>query len=117
MVRKIAATVLIIFSGFYGLIFFFADLARGESWITRLLIAFIYYLVFSTIINWLILPKWKYSFLLMWGVTLVAILNLGTAMSEGPGWVWDAFKMVYVPLLGTITGVLIVRFIKPKKVS
>ena len=43
MIRIVIAVVLIVLLGFYGIIFFSADLGPGESWFSRPAVAFSFF--------------------------------------------------------------------------
>ena len=67
MIRNIIAVLLVTFLGFYGIIFFFADLGPGESSFSRLTVAFTFYAIVSATIAWLAYPRWQIVLLVLWG--------------------------------------------------
>jgi hypothetical protein len=117
MIRIVIAVLLIGFLGFYGIIFFFADLGPGESWFTRLALAFTFYTLMSGIIAWLVYPKWQMALLVLWGCLSVAILNLQTVLSEGTESRLNELALIGVPLAGTLLGVSLIVILKSRKAA
>jgi hypothetical protein len=114
MIRIVIAVLLIIVLGFYGIIFFFADLGPGESWFSRLAVAFTFYLVVTAIIAWLVYPRWQMGLLVLWGCLSVAILNLQTVVSEGTESKLNELALIVVPMAGSALGVSITSILKSR---
>jgi hypothetical protein len=113
----VIAVLLIALLGFYGIIFFFADLGPGESWFVRLAIALTFYVIASAIIAWLVYPNWQITLLVLWGCLLVAILNLPTVLSEGTESRLNELALVGVPLAGTLIGIRLTAVLKSQSAA
>jgi hypothetical protein len=112
MIRIVIAVLLIALLGFYGIIFFFADLGPGESWFSRLALAFTFYTIVSAIIAWLVYPRWQMALLVFWGCLAVAILNLQTVLGGGTESKLNELALIVVPLAGTLLGISVIRILK-----
>lgn len=107
-IKIITGIGIILLLGFYGIIFFFADLGPKEHWITRLLIALLYNSFFGAILTLLFYPKWKLTLLFLWAVTAVSILNIPQSIKEGITSMTQNILMVIIPLLGLLLGIALV---------
>jgi len=112
VIRKIAASLLIIMGGFIGITFFFSDFGPGETWVSRFTVAFAYYLVLSAVIR--LLTNSKFAFLALWGVGLVALLSLPSIFTDGLRSFAQEFFMIGVPLLGMLVGNKVIKFFKSR---
>ena len=112
MIRIVIAVLMIIILGFYGIIFFFADLGPGERWFSRLAVAFTFYVIVSVIIAWLVYPRWQVVLLVLWGCLSVAILNLQTVLTEGTESKLNELALIVVPLAATLFGIGVTTFLK-----
>ena len=117
MIRIVIAVLLIALLGFYGIVFFFADLGPGESWFVRLAIAFTFYAIASAIIAWIVYPKWQMALLVLWGCLSVAILNSPTVLSEGMESKLNELALVAVPLAGTLIGISLTTVVKSRRAA
>ena len=101
---------IILFFGFSGIVFFFADYGPGESAVSRLFIAFLYFFIVGLLVHILCYPKKRRGFFLLWGVCAVFVLNLPTIISEGSRAIRESLGMLAVPFLGVFfSGLLIQR--------
>src|SRR5579884_3262282 len=115
MIRIVIAVLLIVLLGFYGIIFFFADLGPGESWLSRLALAFTFYTIVSAIIAWLIYPRWQMVLLVLWGCLAAAILNVQTVLREGTESKLNELALIAVPLAGSLLGISVTRILKSRR--
>jgi hypothetical protein len=114
MIRIVIAVVLIIVLGFYGIIFFFADLGPGESWFSRLAVALTFYTFVSAIIAWLVYPRWQMALLVLWGCVSVAILNSQTVVSESTESKLNELALIVIPLAGCALGIGLTSILKSR---
>jgi hypothetical protein len=115
MIHIVVAVLLIVLLGFYGIIFFFADLGPGESWFSRLALAFTFYTIASAIITWLVCPRWQLVLFVLWGCLAVAILNVQTVLSESTESKLNELALIVVPLAGTLLGISVIRITKSRR--
>lgn len=102
-ILKLVATILIIlFFGVFGIIFFFADFGPGETWLSRLSVAFGYFAFFGGIITLLNYPKTKRAYFLLWFLVMAAVLNFKTTISEGIDSILGALAMVAIPFVAIL---------------
>jgi hypothetical protein len=117
MIRIVIAVLLVTLMGFYGIIFFFADLGPGMNWFSRLALAFTFYTIVSAIIAWLVYPKWQLALLVLWGCLSVAVLNLETVLKEGTESKLNELALIVVPLAGTLLGISLTRILKSRRAA
>lgn len=115
---KIFNFIIVIFTflaGFFGIVFFFADNGPGETMLDRLLIAFGFYFLCGLFVMWTSFPDKKIAYFLLWGVYIVALLNLSQATKEGINSLLQIPAMVFVPLAGVYLSHIIVYSVKKRR--
>ena len=79
IIKALKVSSLIVFSivfGLFGLSLLFSDLAPGESLLSRLVMAALFFLVTGIIIGYLNRTTWLISGLIGWGGVLLALQSL-----------------------------------------
>lgn len=114
ILKKILSAIIVLFFGFWGIIFFFADYGPGETAVGRLAFAFMFFFVMGFFVHWLNYPKKRYAYFLPWALIIVFMLNFPTAVTQGSRVFFEAIGMIGVPFLAVfLSGKAVPLFVKP----
>lgn len=99
------ALIIIAFFGFFGIIFFFADYGVGETAVSRMLWAILYYFLLGSVIGALSTPFWKLSGILAWGVIILSLFGIVSSIFDGLFIdVLQGLSTLILPLLAALLG-------------
>lgn len=112
VILTVFTVLFVVYAGFIGITFYFSDYGPGESMLSRQVIAFVFYVICGLLIAWIRYPRKKTTYLLLWGVTIVACLSLPQALKEGVHSLWQIPVMVLVPFLGVSLSQVVISKIR-----
>ncbi len=102
--RFALAFLLIIFFGFFGIVFFFADYGQGENVFTRMGLSFVYNFIIGIFVGVLAFPLWKISVSLAWGVGVVGLIGLIRTLIGQRDDSIEVLLIVFAPITGSLLG-------------
>jgi hypothetical protein len=104
IIRYLIAFLVIIFFGFIGITFFFADYGPGESEFSRMGLSFVFNFIVGFFLGILVYPYWRLSAFLAWGVVLFGLIGLTRTLMGNRDDSVEVILVVIAPIAGSLIG-------------
>ena len=123
MSKSLIFTILALFLGVVGWYFIFADLTSSESWISRILIASLFFFLSGLAIGFFNPGAWMISGLTAWGSILMGIFIIfgairqhgsGAFGAQEPPYISAGLFMLFIPLGMALIGGFVGKLLSKK---